>query len=244
LIIMTVSTTARKTTRTRKASTAAPASQPVYKIHSLGEYEIDTRVVRTKALDEDEARRLTTEIQHTSVRLWLLVTEAHDRKAHLALGYDTWADYCKAELNMSESRSYQYLDTGHVMKALAATGIDVESYSPPPVRVVARVKDRLTEVKKVATAAIKEAEGDPMAAVDKAVRALAREPRKSGNGGASSAASSASERGMAADADAATETPRAASQGDGKVPCPACAGSGRVTQQVADKLLDLLKRLR
>lgn len=232
---MTVATTARKTRQPAKTD------PPVYKIHSLGEYEIDTRVTRVAALNEADARRLTTEIQRTAARLWLLVTEAHDRKAHLALGYETWADYCKAELNMSESRSYQYLDTGHVMKALAATGVDVEQFSPPPVRVIARVKDRLTDVKKVATAALKEAEGDPMAAVDKAVRALAREPRK-GEAPTSSAAASSGGGGAAAEAPKVEVT--TAKPGEELVPCPACAGTGKVSKSVADRLLDILRRLK
>lgn len=249
---------ARKTATGKQIPPAAPAartSTPVYTIHSMGEYDIDTRITRTQALNEDEARRLTSEIQRTAARLWLLVTEAHDRKAHLALGYENWADYCKAELGISESRSYQFLDTGHVMKALAAAGVDVEQFNPPPTRVVARVKDRLVDVRKAAVAAIKEAEADdadPLQAVDTAIRALAREPRK-GEGNGNGAASSA---GQAADADDATEEPPEIDEGpdldewgeepgddEDSVPCPACAGTGKVTQSVAEKLLALLRNL-
>lgn len=203
----------------------------IYTIHSLDEFDVDTRVQRVAALTEDEARNLTTQIQRTSVRLWLLVTEAHDRKAHHALGYETWADYVRAELNMSESRSYQFLDTGHVMKALASAGVNVEAFNPPPVRVVNRVKDRLTEVRKVATQAVSKGES-----VDKALRSLAREPRRGeavaddtaedGNGGTPVVTAEVPKRGRA----------------QAKVPCPVCAGSGKVTQSVADKMLELIQK--
>lgn len=235
------------TRRTRKAATTAAqrTAAATYKIHSLDEYDIDTRITRTQALNEEEARRLTTQIQRTAARLWLLVTEAHDRKAHLALGYETWADYCKAELGISESRSYQFLDTGHVMKALAAAGVDVENFNPPPTRVVARVKDRLTDVRKAAVAAIRDDEnGDPMAAVDTAIRALAREPRR--DDGASTAAEAVNDTDLEPEPedDGADLDEWGEEEGDdGLVPCPACAGTGRVTQQAATKLLALLRNL-
>lgn len=230
------------TTRTRKSTTKAVAAKPAptYVIHSLDEFEIDTRTTRTPALTAEQARNLTTEIQRTTARLWLLVTEAHDRKAHLALGYETWADYCKAELNISESRSYQFLDTGHVMKVLAAAGVDVESYSPPPTRVIARVKDRLTDVRKAVTAALQEGDGDDKA-VDKAIRALAREPRpaKARNGNGASSAAGGGEK-ITAPAAKATTAPKA----NGEVPCPACAGTGKVSKRVADRLLEVLQSLK
>lgn len=205
-------------------------SSKTYTIHSLDEIKIDTRVRALAALNESDARTLTTQIQQTSVRLWLLVTEAHDRKAHLALGYETWADYVKAELNMSESRSYQFLDTGHVMKALAGAGVDIETFSPPPVRVIARIKDRLTDVKKVATEAIKKDED-----VDKAVRALAREPRARSSTVSDVAAASSNGGGEVVEMPKATR--------GATTSCPACAGTGKVTKTVADRLLALIQKM-
>lgn len=195
-------------------------------ITSLGETTVDTRVRGLSALTAEQARTLTTQIQRTSVRLWLLVTEAHDRKAHLALGYDSWADYVKAELNMSESRSYQFLDTGHVMKALASSGVNIEAIQPPPTRVIARIKDRLTDVRKVAAEANKKGED-----VDKALRAMAREPRRP--------AAPPAEPGEpeAIKAEGPPKTTRGAQQ----VSCPACAGTGRVTQTVANRLLKMMR---
>jgi hypothetical protein len=210
------------------AADSKTTSGRIYTIHSLEKQEIDTRVRGIAAMDKDEARALTTQIQRTSVRLWLLVTEAHDRKAHQALGYETWADYVKAELNMSESRSYQFLDTGHVMKALAAAGVNVEDFTPPTARVVARVKDRLTDVRKVAEQATKKGES-----VDKAIRALAKEPRKR----EAAAAAAAGEAPPVLDVVVPIQ------RGKTETRCPACAGSGKVTQTVADRLLTLMSKL-
>jgi len=222
-------------TTAARGGKAADTSK-LYTIHSLEDVQIDTRVVRVAALDEAGARTLTEQIQRTSVRLWLLVTEAHDRKAHLALGYDTWADYVKAELSMSESRSYQFLDTGHVMKALASAGVDIEKASPPPTRVVARIKDRLTDVRRVATKAMASDDGED--SVDKAIRALAREPMKREVG---------APRGSSAPAAkvAASEPVVSATQAADKLAqCPACKGSGRVERGLVDVITDLMKKVR
>jgi hypothetical protein len=214
------------------ATATTEKSARIYTIHSLDEIDVDTRVQRVAALTEDEARALTVQIQRTSVRLWLLVTEAHDRKAHQALGYDTWADYVRAELKMSESRSYQFLDTGHVMKALASAGVNLEAFNPPPVRVVNRVKDRLTEVRKTAEQAVRKGES-----VDKAIRALAREPKAGPTAvvaldGAGGRVENSGEKVPG------QRRGRAAAQ----VSCPVCAGSGKVTQSVADKMLELIQK--
>lgn len=226
------------------SAATADKSGRLYTIHSMGEQEIDTRVRGVAALNEKEARLLTEQIQQTTVRLWLLVTEAHDRKAHLALGYTTWVEYAKEELGMSESRSYQLLDTGHVMKALAAGGVDVLNEPPPPARVVARVKDRLTEVRKVAEKISKAGyNGDSL---DVTLRTLARDSKASNRGAA--AASSASGGGKTVENVIPIESGKTekatGKQGTAATePCPACAGTGKVTKAVAERLLAILSKL-
>lgn len=184
-------------------------------------------------LTEVEARDLTIEIRRTSVRLWILVVEAHDRGAHTALGYDTWADYVKAELKISESRSYQLLDTGHVMRELAVAGVNVDEMDPPPARVVSRIKDRLPDLRRTAEDAIKKGHD-----VDKAVRALAREPRKGDKPTRTAATASA------AAAAGTTDTTTAATGASGQmVKCPACGGEGKVGRSLAGKLRAALRQL-
>ena len=205
---------------------SAPSQQIV--IEGDGALILDLSVKRRPAFEEHEARILTTEIQRTEVRLWLLVTEAHDRKAHAALGYESWEDYVRAELRISPSRSYQLIDTGHVMRALAEAGADVQHMVPPPTRVVSRIKDRLPAVRKATAAAIKRHESP-----DKALRELSREarpPRPSparGGGGVAEAEAKIPEQ--------ATSGPGVGT-GRGLVTCPACDGDGKVTRSMANRL--------
>lgn len=189
---------------------------------------------RRPALNQDEARMLTTEIQRASVRLWLLVTEAHDRAAHTALGYDAWDDYVRAEFKMSPSRSYQLVDTGHVMRALAAAGADIDHMAPPPTRVVAKVKDRLPEVKKATQAALRD-HGDPI----KALREMARVPR---------APISLPEQRTTNGEDVESPPPPEGGETDAGtrvvlITCPACTGDGKVTRGLANRLRPFMKSL-
>lgn len=177
-----------------------------------------TEAKRRPTLTADEARLLTQEILRTTSRLWLLVTEAHDRSAHFALGYETWNDYARAELGMSPSRSYQLLDTGHVMRELAAGGIDIDRAKVPTARVVARVKDRLPQVRKVARQAVKEGTQP-----DDGLKALAREVR------------------VLPEPTAAVTRGRPDGRRNAQVKCPACDGKGKVARAEAGRLRTLLK---
>lgn len=171
---------------------------------------------RRPVLNAEEARTLTTEIQRTTASLWLLVTEAHDRAAHFALGYETWDDYARAELKMSPSRSYQLLDTGHVMRAMATAGVDIGATKVPTARTVAKVKDRLTEVRRVARKAVKEG-----MVPDDALRQLAKQPK------------------------AVTAKPtgkRKSGRPPVMVSCPACHGDGVVTRSIAGKVRRFMKK--
>jgi hypothetical protein len=184
---------------------------------------------RRPILNAEEARLLTAEIQRTSVRLWVLVVEAHDRSAHFALGYDSWEDYVRAELKMSPSRSYQILDLGHIMRELAVAGYDVESLTPPPARVVARIKDRLPEVRKVVKAAIKQG-----AQPDEALRELARQPRRG------EVEQPASEQTVKPDGSPA-DGEKVDRRRTALLTCPACAGEGKVSRSLAGRLRAFLK---
>lgn len=179
---------------------------------------------RRAALSERDARSLTQEIQRTSVRLWVLVTEAHDRKAYTALGYPTWDDYVRAELKMSPSRSYQLLDTGHVMKELAVAGADIDAMPVIPTRVVAKVKDRLPEVRRLIRSTIA-SEGD----LDRALRDLARQPRKGDSNG------QVEESAVQAGAARMGRPPT-------MVVCPVCAGEGKVSRSLSAKALAWVRK--
>lgn len=88
--------------------------------------EPDTGEV-TVLLTKPEAVALTAKIQGYFGATCLLVKEAHDKQAWRAMGYGSWAAYCKAEFDYS--RSYSYRLIGHVNRILelsAAAGIEAE----------------------------------------------------------------------------------------------------------------------
>ena len=79
-------------------------------------------------LNRDEAQMLTAKIKGYVSQAWLMLVEAHDRHAHTALGYATWADYVQAEFEIGRSRSYQILDQARVIReidAVVSTAVDI-----------------------------------------------------------------------------------------------------------------------
>ena len=56
------------------------------------------------------ARDLTDRIRAGVTDVAELLHRAHEGRAWVALGYPSWAEYCKAEFEMSKTRSYQLLD--------------------------------------------------------------------------------------------------------------------------------------
>jgi hypothetical protein len=75
------------------------------------------------ALDAAQARVLTERIKSAVAHISRLLLEAHDGRAWLALGYETWAAYVEAEFKFSKQRSFQLIDHARFIRALeAATG--------------------------------------------------------------------------------------------------------------------------
>jgi hypothetical protein len=77
-------------------------------------------------LDAGAARELTDRIKASADQLWVLLLEAHERRAWVALGYASWAAYVRAEFHISRSRSYQLLDQGRVIRALQSVSTSVD----------------------------------------------------------------------------------------------------------------------
>lgn len=51
-------------------------------------------------------------------RLWAKLLSLYEGRAHIALGYASWADYCDRELHMGKTRSYQLLQAARVIQQL------------------------------------------------------------------------------------------------------------------------------
>lgn len=78
----------------------------------------NNELVEAPELSADEAQELTEHIRSTTDVLYVLVARAHAGKAHLALGYSTFAAYVKEEFNISRSRAYQFLNQASVIAAI------------------------------------------------------------------------------------------------------------------------------
>jgi hypothetical protein len=77
-------------------------------------------------LSPEAARHLTDAIRITASALHVVVHRAYAGRAHVALGYERWADYVAAEFDMSQARSYQLLGQHAVIAALGeVAGTDV-----------------------------------------------------------------------------------------------------------------------
>lgn len=90
---------------------------------------VSTRVdtdVDDAPLSPEAARHLTDAIRVTASALHVLVHRAYAGRAHVALGYERWADYVGTEFDMSRARSYQLLGQHAVIAALSeVAGQDV-----------------------------------------------------------------------------------------------------------------------
>lgn len=72
----------------------------------------------TDPLDEAQAKELTEYIRSASNVLYVLIERAHSGKAHLALGYNSFESYVRAEFDISRSRAYQLLNQSRVIDAI------------------------------------------------------------------------------------------------------------------------------
>jgi DNA N-6-adenine-methyltransferase (Dam) len=72
------------------------------------------------ALTPDAARALTDEVKADAAALWSKLLALYEGGAHTVLGYSSWADYCAAEFDMSQSSAYRMLDAGRVVAELEA----------------------------------------------------------------------------------------------------------------------------
>jgi hypothetical protein len=149
-----------------RASAIAPSAEHCNSGASNGE----TSLVMTLGHDaqatmcESEARALTLRIKQACMNLCLLLLDAHEGRAWVALEYRTWEEYVRAEFALSRSRSYELLDQGRVRRALC---IAAETTDIPPVsaRAAAALRPLLGDVMATVRQRMEEAGGDARAVV-------------------------------------------------------------------------------
>jgi hypothetical protein len=98
-----------------------------------------------KHLTETEARTLTNKIKAGVSAVSVLLLEAHDRRAWSVLGYDTWEEYVRGELNLSRSRSYELLDHAVVMRSIQAAA-EMSGIPDISAHCAAQIKPGLPEI--------------------------------------------------------------------------------------------------
>lgn len=132
------------------------------------------------ALTQSEARALTARIRTGAQQMCLLLLEAYERRAAIALGYTTWQRYVKEEFGLSRSRSYELLDLARAMRVLGtAAGMQgTPDISPYAVRQIkAHLDDVITIVRhRTADARPEELEEIVKRSVDEQRARIQREP--------------------------------------------------------------------
>jgi hypothetical protein len=81
-------------------------------------------------LSAQEARRLTDEVKADAQRLWIKLLKLYDNRAHIMLGYSSWAAYCEHEFQMSQGRAYQLLRAARVIECTTVHSLQVTSQVP------------------------------------------------------------------------------------------------------------------
>jgi hypothetical protein len=66
-----------------------------------------------------EARQLTEEVKEDAQQLWAKLLYLYEGRAHIALGYSSWAEYCEQEFRMSKAHAYRLLQAAHIVSQLA-----------------------------------------------------------------------------------------------------------------------------
>jgi hypothetical protein len=97
-----------------------------------GSVKGDRGLAGVEPLDRDGARALTERIKTAANKFSLLLLEAHERQACLALGYRTWEQYVRHEFGLSRTRSYELLDHGRLIRRIqSTTGVTAVADIPP-----------------------------------------------------------------------------------------------------------------
>lgn len=98
-------------------------------------------------MTEGEAQEITEAIRSAATATYILLAQAHERKAYKALGYETWADYVKEEFEMSAQRSYQLLDLSRAVAMIEAATPEgtVVKLTEAQARDIKRELPRITE---------------------------------------------------------------------------------------------------
>ena len=92
-------------------------------------------------LSRSEARALTDEVKADTAALWDKMERLYHGKAHVALNFESWGAYCKAEFRVSVTRAYELLDAGRVATILSDSAIAERPRNEAVARELAPLRD-------------------------------------------------------------------------------------------------------
>lgn len=122
-----------------------------------------------RLMSKEDALKLTQDIQSTTSALYVLIKRAHDEKAWLSLGYNSWSSYIEEEFNFSRTRSYQLINQANVIER-------IEEASGMPLYITEReardIKKRLPEITQKLEDEVKGSDISPEEAKEKIMEAV------------------------------------------------------------------------
>lgn len=132
----------------------------------------------TDLLTKAQAKALTDRIRKHIDAAWADITAAYEGKAWKALGYASWEAYVRAEFDMSRRRSYQLLDQGRVIGAIAeAAGESVNERTQISEFAAREIKEDLPAVTAEIKQRVEQGE-DPKTAIDETIAAARAEKER------------------------------------------------------------------
>lgn len=116
----------------------------------------DVEIVQdVEIITKEDAIELTKSIQSTTSALYILIKKAHDSKAWIAMGYESWAEYIKEEFSFSRARSYQLINQANVIDEInEASGVELYITE----REARSIKNKLPEITKKLEKNVKDAD--------------------------------------------------------------------------------------
>lgn len=102
----------------KEGVSALDFGHPAHSVACKPEGPLLTQEIASQRLTPQEARELTDEVKADAATLWAKLYALHEGRAHIALGYSEWGNYCKVEFGWSPGEGRRLLNAGRVRATL------------------------------------------------------------------------------------------------------------------------------
>lgn len=103
-------------------------------------------VAKSGPLSPKDARVLTDQVKGDAADLWRKLLRLYEGAAHKALGYSSWAGYCKHEFGMGKTKAHRLLHAAEVVEQLPNGQLASERVAREFVPVLREEPERVPEV--------------------------------------------------------------------------------------------------